>query len=215
MFPLRGTVVLTLPLLRAKIRPRDGRVREGQAFQSRPLGREDASDVSAETETLPHRQCAWVRPLGSSAARIQVQRESLRSTGDDERRNSFKSSEEHFNATVTVRQQAGGIGKVVRLGSNLYRHHRLLLRSTLKEFKYSTALAVSLGKNHLRLTRSRYHAGYRRSQSRHILRGIGGSIALHRAAYPFLDFREDRRCSDSLLASFPVRCFAFSFSCAC
>src|ERR1700694_3516890 len=88
----------------------------------------------------------------------------------------FKSSEEHFNARVTVRQKGGGIGKAVRLGSNLYRHHRLLPRSLLKEFKYSMALAVPLAKNHLRSTHSRYHAGYRHSRSPHILRGTGGSI---------------------------------------
>jgi hypothetical protein len=54
----------------------------------------------------------------------------------------LKSPEEHFNATVTVRQQAGRIGKVVRLGSNLYWHHWLLLKSASKNFKYFVALAV-------------------------------------------------------------------------
>src|SRR5579859_555368 len=65
----------------------------------------------------------------------------------DNRRNSFKGPEEHFNATMTVRQKADGIRKVVRLGSNLYRHKRLLPGSVRKDCKYFMVLAVLLAKD--------------------------------------------------------------------
>jgi hypothetical protein len=64
----------------------------------------------------------------------------------DEQRNSRKSSEQHFDAPVTVRQQTGGIGKVVRLDSNLYRDYRLRLKKHHQRLQIFDGLPYDQGR---------------------------------------------------------------------